>query len=221
MQCLVPLLNVLSQIWQVYFLLQFQVLVFFLNHKHTFFNWESPRVLFAIFTSGCLSTRNSLSVNLDSRVLFPFPNKLENERSTEPKTQHFLGPPWCLTSTLWSQFNIWPSGCFWNMWLCHTSLALELQPVLAPLLRVIWLFRKIDSQRFANQIDIIFYSNVATKGSFLSRPAADGWRRFWGLILQFTQERFLSRHKSNQVKTHCRCPGQRCSQSPSPVRDML
>lgn len=67
---------------------------------------------------GCLSTRNSLSVNLDSRALFPFPNKLQNGRDLQSlKTQRFLGPPWHLTSTLWSQFNIWPSGCFWNMWL--------------------------------------------------------------------------------------------------------
>lgn len=145
MQCLVSLLNILFQFWQVYFLHQSHDLVVFF-----FFSWiintpsliETLPVCFCYIYPRLPQHSEFIICEFGQWNAFSFPKQtLERTRSIEPRTQHFLGPPGRLTSTVWSQFNIWPSGCFWNMWLWHTSLALELLPVLAPLLRVIWLLR--------------------------------------------------------------------------------
>lgn len=221
MQCLVSLLNVLPDLTGLFSSPNPCFGFCFLNHKHTFFNWESPCVLFAIFTRGCLSTRNSLSVNLDSRVLFPFPNKLWNRRDLQSLKRSIsldrldVWLPLSEANLTFGRLGVFETcGCVTLHWLLNYCLFWLLCSEL---------FGSLDRLTVTDwQIRLIFfYPNVATNGSFFSRPATDGWRRFWGLILPFIRERCLSRRESNQVKTYCRCPGQHCSQSPSPVRDML
>lgn len=174
MQCLVSLLNVLPDLTGLF---SSPIPCFgfcFLNHKHTFFNWESPCVLFAIFTRGCLSTRNSLSVNLDSRVLFPFPNKLWNRRDLQSlKRSIYLDRldvwlPLSEANLTFGRLGVFETcGCVTLHWLLNYCLFWLLCSEL---------FGSLDRLTVTDwQIRLIFfYPNVATNRSFFSRPATDG-----------------------------------------------